>query len=205
MGALLPMTLRLGWQPAFLFAAASSGVVAVVCLLGLRDVPKDAERVVTSEPLRHVPRNVTAVVKHPATTLGFWIHFTAGFPNTVFMMMWGIPFLKVVQGLGDAQAAGLFTLVTILAAVFGPTIGWLTGRHPLRRSNLALFVIAANVVCWVAVLLWPGPAPMWLLLLLLAALAASGPGGVIGLDLARTNLPLHRLGTASGVVNAGSF
>lgn len=204
-GALLPLTLRLGWQPAFLLAAASSGVVAVVCLLGLRDVPKDTARVVSAEPLRQVPRKVTAVVKHPATTLGFWIHFTAGFPNTVFMMMWGIPFLKVVQGLDDAQAAGLFTLVTILAAVFGPTIGWLTGRHPLRRSNLALSVIGANIVCWVAVLLWPGPAPMWLLLLLLAALAASGPGGVIGLDLARTNLPLHRLGTASGVVNAGSF
>ncbi len=204
-GALLPLTLRLGWQPAFLFAAASSGVVAVVCLLGLRDVPKDTSRVVSAEPLRQVPRNVTAVVKHPATTLGFWIHFTAGFPNTVFMMMWGIPFLKVVQGRDDAEAAGLFTLVSILAVVFGPTIGWLTGRHPLRRSNLALFVIGANVVCWVAVLLWPGPAPMWLLILLIAALAASGPGGVIGLDLARTNLPLHRLGTASGVVNAGSF
>lgn len=204
-GALLPLTLHSGWQTAFLFAAACAFAIAVVCVLTVRDTPKGSPRVRSAEPLREVPRSLTAVVRHPATTLGFWIHFTAGFPNIVFVMMWGIPFLKIVQGLDDAQASGLFVLVSVLAAAFSPTIGWLTGRHPLRRSNLALIVIGSNLACWVAVLLWPGPAPMWLLVLLIAALAASGPGGVIGLDLARTNLPLHRLGTASGVVNAGSF
>lgn len=204
-GALLPITLRLGWRPAFLFAAACAVAVAVLCWLAVRDVPHGASRVRSTEPLREVPRSLTAVVRHPATTLGFWIHFTAGFPNIVFVMMWGIPFLRIVQGLSDAQASGLFILVSVLAAAFSPTIGWLTGRHPLRRSNLALTVILANLACWIAVLLWPGPSPMWLLVLLIAALAASGPGGVIGLDVARTNLPLKRLGTASGVVNAGSF
>lgn len=204
-GALLPVAIHLGWVQAFGAAAGSAVVVAVVCLLALRDTPPGRERVRTKEPLRQVPHSIKGVAGHPATALGFWIHLTTGFPNQVFVMMWGIPFLKIVQRMGDAQASGMFVLVSVLAAVFAPTLGWLTGRHPLRRSNLALLVIWTNLVCWVAVLAWPGPAPFVLILLLVAAVAASGPGGVIGLDVARTNLPLHRLGTASGVVNAGSF
>lgn len=204
-GALLPIAIHLGWMQAFWAAAGSAAVIAVVCLLALRDAPEGHARVRTSEPLRQVPRSVQGIARHPATALGFWIHLTTGFPNQVFVMMWGIPFLRIVQRMGDAQASGLFVLVSVLAAVFAPALGWLTGRHPLRRSNLALLVIWANLACWVAVLLWPGPAPVVLVVLLVAAVAASGPGGIIGLDVARTNLPLHRLGTASGVVNAGSF
>ena len=54
-------------------------------------------------------------------------------------------------------------------------------------------------------LLWPGRAPLWLLVVLVVVLASNGPGSMIGFDYARTWNPVHRLGSASGVVNIGGF
>ena len=73
--------------------------------------------------------------------------------------------------------------------VFSPLLGWLTSRHPLCRSNLALAVIGFNVLGWAAALLWPGRAPWWLLILLVVAMSAGGPGTGIGFDYPRTLLP----------------
>jgi hypothetical protein len=43
------------------------------------------------------------------------------------------------------------------------------------------------------------------LVLLVVVLATNGPGSMIGFDYARTENPVERLGSASGVVNVGSF
>ena len=54
-------------------------------------------------------------------------------------------------------------------------------------------------------LLWPGAAPIPLLALLMVCIAVGGPGSAIGFDFARTFVPAHRLGTATGVINTGGF
>ena len=54
-------------------------------------------------------------------------------------------------------------------------------------------------------LLWPGHAPLWLLVLLVVVLGTNGPGSVIGFDFARTWNPAERMGSATGVVNVGGF
>src|SRR6185295_19992331 len=51
----------------------------------------------------------------------------------------------------------------------------------------------------------PGTAPVWLLVLLVLAMALGGPGSLIAFDFARTFNPPNRLGTATGIVNVGGF
>ena len=121
------------------------------------------------------------------------------------MLMWGIPYLTIGQGRSPVEAGVLFSLAAIAGAVFAPIIGWLTGRHPLRRSTMALSVILATVVMWSVVLLWPVPAPLWLLVLLVVTMAAGGPATGIGVDFARTQLPTQRLGAGNGMVISGAF
>jgi MFS family permease len=75
----------------------------------------------------------------------------------------------------------------------------------LRRSWLVLGIVALNVGAWTAVLAWPGPAPLWLLVALVVCLAVGGPGSMIGFDFARSFNPPNRLGTATGIVNVGGF
>jgi MFS family permease len=87
----------------------------------------------------------------------------------------------------------------------GPVLGRLCGRWPLRRSVLVFTILALTASAWTVVLLWPGRAPLWLLIVLVIVLGTNGPGSMIGFDYARTWNPAERLGSASGVVNVGGF
>ncbi len=202
---LLPLIDVAGWRPTFLFAASVCLVMAVCSLLAVRDVPRGVERVVTSGSPAEIPRQIQQVLRHPATQLGFWLHLTSGFPVNAFVLMWGIPYLTIGEGRSTAEAGVLFSLTAIFGAFIGPLLGWLTSRHPLRRSNLALTVIFFMIISWAAVLLWPGPAPLWLLLILVVSISAGGPGTGIAFDYARTQLPANRLGAGNGMVITGSF
>jgi nitrate/nitrite transporter NarK len=77
--------------------------------------------------------------------------------------------------------------------------------HPLRRSWLVLAIIGSTVAVWTLVLVWPGRAPLWLLVVLVLVLAVGGPGSMVGFDFARSFNPPSRLGTATGIVNIGGF
>jgi len=68
-----------------------------------------------------------------------------------------------------------------------------------------LAIAGASAAAWTPVLLWPGRAPLWLLVVLVSVLAVNGPGSMIGFDYARTSNPAGRLGSASGIVNVGGF
>jgi MFS family permease len=87
----------------------------------------------------------------------------------------------------------------------GPFLGSLTGRFPLRRSNLVLAIVLGLAVAWTLVLAWPGRPPLVLLVLLVIAMGAGGPASQIGFDYARTYNPPEGLGGASGFVNVGGF
>ncbi len=202
---LLPMIDLTGWRPTFLFSAGVCLVMALCCLVAVRDVPPGVERVVTGGSPTEIPHQIQQVLKHPATQLGFWLHLTSGFPVNAFVLMWGIPYLTIGQGRSATEAGVLFSLTAIFGALIGPLLGWLTARHPLRRSNLVLTVIFAMMISWAAVLLWPRPAPLWLLLLLVLSISAGGPGTGIAFDYARTQLPANRLGAGNGMVITGSF
>ena len=193
-----------GWTSSFVAAGLVSVVVAAVVLVLLRNAPPGAPEL-RVEAEAGVRQQVMDVLRVPATRLAFWIHWMCAFWGMVFALMWGYPFL--LHGLGYPQpvAAGLFTVLVLAGAPFGPLIGLLSRRAPLQRTNLALVLSVMAAVPWLAVLLWPGQAPVWLLVLLMVGMAASGPGSGIGFDVARASNPLHQIGTASGVVIVGGF
>lgn len=143
---------------------------------------------------------------HPATRLAFWSHFTTPFSGTAFVLLWGFPFLTVGEGLSPAMASLIFSIYVVAGMLVGPVIGMLSSRHPMRRSRmLVLPIIAVQMVAWLAVILWPGSSPLWLLFVLALALSMGGPASMIGFDHARTYNPRHRLSTATGIVNVGGF
>lgn len=194
-----------GWTPAFLSAAALSVVAGVLVLALVRDSPEGAPRSGEAPTMAEVGTDLATAWRHPGTRLGLWSHFTTQFAGMVFALLWGFPFLVSGQGLSTTQASGLLSLFVVAAAAAAPFLGVLVQRHPLRRSWLVLTIIGATVAAWTAVLAWPGAAPLWLLVVLVLALAIGGPGSMIGFDFARTFNPPNRLGTATGIVNVGGF
>lgn len=194
-----------GWTFAFT-SAASLGLVAFVLALALiRDSPPGKEILAEPTSMRETLVTIGRVWRRPGTKLGFFTHMGTQFSITVFSLLWGIPYLTAGQGL-SATAAGTLLSLSVVTAVFsGITLGILTGRYPMRRSWLVLAIMVSNAVMWGVVLVLPGPAPLWLLVLLVVVVSVGGPGGVIGFDYARTFNPRSNLGTAQGMVNVGGF
>lgn len=193
-----------GWTAAYLACGAAGLLAAALGLAVVRDAP-------TPRPAGAVPDakavggQLTQVWLRPGTRLGFFSHMGTQFSGTVFVMLWGLPYLVQAQGLSEARAGALLTLFVLATLVVGPVVGVLTARHPLRRSWIVLGVIAANATLWTVVLALPQPAPHWLLAALVVCLAAGGPGSVVGFDYARTFNPAENLGLAQGMVNQGGF
>jgi MFS family permease len=196
---------RSGWTTAFTGAAAAS-VLGVVLVLGVvRNAPGREWSPAPTLSAREIGAQLRAVWARPGTRLGFFGHLGTQFSMMVFALLWGVPYLVTGQHRSPAAAGALVTLFVISAIVIGPVIGILTTRHPLRRSWLLLAVIGADALIWTIVLARSGPAPLWLLVLLVVVLAAGGPGSVVGIDIARTANPGSNLSVAQSMANLGGF
>jgi sugar phosphate permease len=195
---------RWGWTPSYATAALVGVVLGGLVLVVVRDSPHP-DHELDQIKLRALARVVRAAWRTPGTRLGLWSHFSAQFGATVFALLWGYPFLVAGQGLSPGAAGNLLMLMTVTAVVSSPLIGSFVTRYPFSRSTLILGIVGAIMTVWAVVLLWPGRAPLPLLVVLVVVMAVGGPGSLVGFDLARTFNPPTRLGSATGIVNVGGF
>ncbi|HEY9306912.1 MAG TPA: MFS transporter [Microbacterium sp.] len=217
--ALIPLAALLhatSWTITFGSIAGLGVLFAILVFLLIRNHPPDRDEDVSVDTDTGAIRVVTSSVDtgvgiraawaHPGTRLAFWSHFTTPFAGTAFVLLWGMPFLTAGEGRTTAEAASIMSLYVVVGMALGPIMGELSRRVPhLRSRALVLPTVAVQAVAWLAVIAYPGPAPLWLLLALAVALATGGPASMIAFDHARTHNPSHRLSTATGVTNAGGF
>lgn len=194
-----------GWTPAFLAAAGLVGLGLVLVIVAVVDRPADAQEGPRPESWTQSLRQLGESLRRPGTQLGFWSHFVTMSPMTTFTLMWGLPYLVFGLGYPRTEASVLLIVPVLAGMIVGPFIGVLTGRFPLRRSNIVLSVVAAMALIWGIMLLWPGRPPFAVVIAMLVLIGIGGPGSSVGFDFARTSNPLHALGSANGVVNVGGF
>ncbi|WP_404447773.1 MFS transporter [Microbacterium marinum] len=204
------------WSVTFGAIAGLGVLFAVLVFAVIRNHPPEVDRDISVDTDTGAIRIVTSSVDtgvgiraawaHPGTRLAFWSHFATPFAGTAFMLLWGVPFLTAGEGRTLGEATGLLTIFVFAGMAFGPVLGELSRRIPHRRSRvLVLPAVAVQFAAWLTVILWPGPAPLWLLTVLVVALSLGGPASMIAFDHARTHNPSHRLSTATGLTNAGGF
>lgn len=206
--AAVPMTWALaqfGWTRAYLFAASLGVVLMVAVLLLLHDAPQGRNLRGPSLSPRTIKESLAASWAHPGTRLGFWMHFTSQFSATTLSLLWGYPFFVRGEGRSPSTAGLLLTLIVLASICSGPILGWLVGRHPWHRSTFVLSIIVTIVGVWTIVLLWPGDAPLGVLMTLAFVVGVGGPASMVGFDLGRTSNPAHRLASATGIINQGGF
>jgi len=194
-----------GWTTAFLSAASVAVVALIVVIIFVQDRPPDVAEHSRANSLGMALAQLRHSFKRPGTQLGFWSHYVSQSSGTVFSLLWGYPFMVFGLGYEPSFAAAMLTVLVGAGVVFGPILGLLTARHPLRRSNIVLGIVAGIAAAWALVLLWPGVPPVWTVVVLLVVLGIGGPGSLIGFDFARTFNPMRSLGSANGVVNVGGF
>jgi Major Facilitator Superfamily len=194
-----------GWTGTFAGASVLSLLTGVAVLFLIKDTPYGEPLHRTKQSVSEVQHNLRRAWKEPGTRLGLWTHFTTSFSSSTFGLLWGYPFLVRGEGLAPTTAAALLIVPVLAGLCYGPLVGRYAARFPFYRSWIVLAVIGGAVAMWTVVLLWPGQAPMPLLILLIVVQAAGGPGSLLGLDYARTFNPATRFGAANGMVNTGGF
>ncbi|WP_394279956.1 nitrate/nitrite transporter [Microbacterium sp.] len=217
--AIIPIAALLhatSWTVAFGSIAGLGVLFAILVALIIRNHPPEVDRDISVNTDTGAIRVVTSSIDtgvgiraawaHPGTRLAFWSHFTTPFAGTAFMMLWGVPFLTAGEGRSLPEATGLLTIFVFAGMAFGPVLGDLSRRIPHLRSRLLVLpAVGIQLAAWLTVIGWPGPAPLWLLTVLVVALSLGGPASMIAFDHARTHNPSHRLSTATGLTNAGGF
>jgi MFS family permease len=194
-----------GWTWTFAVSAAVGLVLGLLVIVIVRDVPPGAPPSRSVKDIRTVGRDLKHSWLDPGTRLGLWSHFTAQFAANVMGLLWGYPFFVHGQHTGTTVAGLLLSLLVVTMMLGGPVIGGYIAHNPWQRSTVVLSIVAAMMVTWGLVLLWPGDAPVWLLVPMVIATGLGGPGSMVGFDVARTFNPAARLGSATGIVNVGGF
>jgi MFS family permease len=194
-----------GWTPSYLIAGFAGIGLAAASVVAVRDLPPGVPRPPGHASLADAAVQLRHAWREPGTRLGLWTHFSTQFSGTVFALLWGFPFLIEGEGRSPGEAGLLLTLLVLVAMGVGPVLGSIAGRWPFRRSVPTLGIVGATAVAWAVVLLWPGRAPLALLVALVVVLATNGPGSLMGFDYARTENHPKRIGSATGIVNVGGF
>ncbi|MGH3761221.1 MFS transporter [Actinophytocola sp.] len=206
----LPLAVLLdaaGWTATFAATGAVTALYAVVLALRVRDAPPGSVAT-RREPdsLRVVLGQVRHAWRTPGTRLGFWVHFSTMFAPTMLGLLWGFPYLVQAQGLARPAAGSLLAVLVIGAILGGPAIGTVISRRPECRTPLVVGYLLAALTVWAVLLGWPGGhVPTGVLVAGFAVLSVGGPASSTAFALARDYNPLHRVGTATGVVNVGGF
>ena len=202
--ATVPLTVLLdsaGWTLTFAVAGAATVVYAVVVALRLPGAPTARQPIALGGAVADVARSW----RIPGTRLGFWVHFSTMFAPAVLGLLWGFPYLVQAQGLSDGAAGSVLGVLVIGALVGSPTLGMLIGRRPEWRMPLVGGYLVGALAVWAVLLGWPGRIPLVALVVAFAGLSLGGPASTIAFALARDYNPMHRVGTATGVVNVGGF
>ncbi len=194
-----------GWSTAFISVGAASALVGVLAFAVVRNGPPGTWVPTPIASVGDIGDALKQVWARPGTRLGFFGHMATQFPMMVFSLLWGLPYLISAQHHSESTASMLIMVLVLSTVAIGPVIGVLTSRHPLHRSWLILGIVAADVAVWTLILALAGPAPLWLLVVLVVTLAAGGPGSVVGLDIARTANPHLNIGVAQSIANLGGF
>lgn len=194
-----------GWTTTFVSLAAMSVLAFALTVIAVKDFPGGQRPSHSGGQRLSLLSQIKAVGVSPGTWLGFWTHWLGAFSVNVYLLVWGYPYLVSGMGYAPARASALMSMFVFVAMVFGPILGVVVARYPYRRSLLVITISMAGLACWVALIVWPGGAPLWMNFVAVTVLACGGPASMIAFDFTRTENPPHLAGTATGVANVGSF
>lgn len=194
-----------GWSSAYLALGLFALVAVLLTALFVRDSPAPASEQPVRTPWREIGVQLIANVKHPAVRTAFWTHFVLQSTGSVFVLLWGYSFLVQGEGVDPGIASIMLSSFVFIGFVVGPWMSAFCAKRPQLRPRLVLGQLGVIVVAWIAVLGWPGPAPLWLLGVLILVIGSGGPGSMIAFDFTRTYVDKAQLGTANGFVNLGGF
>jgi len=193
-----------GWRRAFILIALLTFAGAAACFLFVRDHPAGAHPIARASSLGVVLRGVVKVLGNWHTWPPF-LTFFLSYSAISNLMLWAVPFLRDVYGLGLTRAASHASAVAWALLVSAPLTGYLSDRV-LRRRKLPYAALSiGSVILWLVFSTTTGALPLSGVALLLFGMGAVGGAFVLTWPIGREVNPPHLAGTAVAVTNMAGF
>jgi MFS family permease len=191
-----------GWTPAFLSVASLSlfGGCLVIIFGGV-----DAGNQRSDISFRTVISGLKQNISRAPIRMAFWTHFTTQSSGTMFVLLWGMPFLTLGQGYSRTIASSLLALFVLTNATMGPVLGAIAAKGFAVRARLVVGAPLLGMFMWIATLAWPSQAPLWLIALMVVSIGMGGPASMLAFDYSRAYTSKNQLGSVNGFVNIGGF
>ena len=192
-----------GWTIAFSGAASLALVAASLSTLFLRD--EEGATYLKGAGLVGLLDQFRSNVKDPFTRKAFWVHFTMQSSGSMFIVLWGYPFMIQGEGLPRPLASSLLASFVFIGFIVGPILSHLCIRWPAKRHLIVVGLYSLIATSWLLIFLTPGKNPLWQIILLVLAIGIGGPASMVAFDYSRVSIPKHRLGSSNGIINTGGF
>lgn len=196
--ALAHLVQSYGWRSSMEGAAALAFIIAIFLASIVRNAPKNAAAPIpkTRSALLH---EVKLLIKKPEAWIN-GIYSSAVFGIiTIFVALWGIPFMQKVHHLNLAKATLLCNLVFIGVAVGAPLVGWLDTHLRSRKVLMVGSAFAATAILLIIIFGEGLPISMTSVLMLL--LGAVSSSYVLNFVIANEISTPHTRSTAIGFTN----
>ncbi len=194
-----------GWRGAFWVVGIVTLAASVVCLLVVRDRPESARaEPPPSASLAAVMRGMAQVLANRHTWppfLGFFCLYTA-MGN---LMLWMVPYLRDVYGLGNTRAAVYASATTLALLVAAPLTGFVSDEILKARKLPYTVLSASQFALWAAFVATLGVLPLWGVYALFFMMGVVGGAFVLTWPIGREVNPPALAGIAVSVVNLGGF
>lgn len=144
-------------------------------------------------------------IRRPSTRTAFWVHFCTMSPSTLLLLLWGVPFLVLGEGLDRPLALGLLGSMVFIGVISGSSFGVLCAKYPSIRKTVVTTTVLVMLLGWAQVLLTPGQASLIQIILMLLLTAIAAPTSMIAFDFSREYTKKSELGATNGFINIGGF
>jgi MFS family permease len=155
---------HLGWRYAMLGASAIAGILVILLWLVIRDAPYTASAPKSFRPKGAFRRDFKAIIRSKVLWMGGLYSGMIFSIVTVFVALWGIPYIQLAQHVSLMRATLLSNLVFIGVAIGTPLVGWLDAH--VRRRLLLVSTAVMNAALLSCVILFPDMPQVMLAMLL---------------------------------------
>jgi MFS family permease len=192
-----------GWTASFSIASSLAFIAACLGFLFLSDEPEANESDKSGQlgAWQQFRVNIT----DPITRKAFWVHFTMQSSGSMFILLWGYPFMIQGEGLPRPVASSLLASFVFIGFFVGPLFSHLCIKWPSRRHVIVTALYSLMAGAWLLIFFTPGQNPLWQIVLLVLAIGVGGPASMIAFDYSRVAIPKYRLGSSNGIINSGGF
>lgn len=202
---LAALVVATSWRGAFSVIGVVTLAGALACFLFVRDHPRGHVEASAPPPgLRAVLRGMVEVLRNRHTWPPFLVFFFL-YSALQNLLVWCVPFLRDVYGLGTTRAAGYASAPSVALLVAAPLLGYLSDRVLMRRKTPYAVMAWCLFITWTILVLTLGALPLWGMAAVLFAMGAFGSAFVLTWPIAREVNPPHLAGTAVAVSNLGGF